>query len=86
MAHQSRDRARRVRRAARQKRELLSELEGKRQEREAVESYLTALLLERWWNRWSRKETLTTPLCPGLEVSLTVLQTYRQERERQKEC
>ena len=43
MAHQmekSRDRTRRVRRAARQKRELLSELEDKRQEREEVESYL----------------------------------------------
>ena len=37
-----------------------------------MESYLTALLLERGWSRWSRKEISTLPVCPGLEISLTV--------------
>ena len=85
MAHQmekSRDRARRVRRAARQKRELLSELEGKRQEREAVESYLTALLLERGWSRWSRKETLTTPARPGGQPNSHPRLIARREKGR----
>ena len=66
---ESRDRAIRVRRATRQRRELLNELESKRKERKAVESYLTALLLERGW---SRKETSRIPVCLGLDISLTV--------------
>ena len=58
-----RSRAVRVRRAAIQKREMLKELANKREEKKAMELYLSGLLLERWWSRKlplitnSRKQT-----------------------------
>ena len=62
----------RNRRTARQKRELLKELESRREEKKAVELFLKGLLMERWWSWWSRKETTTLPISPGLEIRLTV--------------
>ena len=79
---ESRDRAIRVRRATRQRRELLNELESRRKERKAVESYLTALLLERGWSRWSRKETLTTPARPGGQPNSHPRLIARREKGR----
>ena len=71
---ESRSRAIRVRRAAAQKRVLLRELENRREESKAIELYLTDLLIERWWSRWSREETTSLPVSPGLVIRLTITQ------------
>ena len=56
----------RIRRAARQKKELLKELARKRAEMEEMKSFLSDLMVNRWWRSWNKSLELSFSVDPHI--------------------